>query len=91
MSKDRFGLVTIHGIDYQIVDIGMRMLTPRELYAAQGAPADYIIDHDYTGHIRKTSKLPVAEIWSRALCESTGNGESSGTVCKALQRHGRSK
>ncbi|MCY1713389.1 DNA cytosine methyltransferase [Caproiciproducens galactitolivorans] len=49
VSKDRFGLVTIHGVDYQIVDIGMRMLTPRELYAAQGAPADYIIDHDYTG------------------------------------------
>lgn len=49
VSKDRFGLVTIRGVDYQIVDIGMRMLTPHELYAAQGAPADYIIDHDYTG------------------------------------------
>jgi DNA (cytosine-5)-methyltransferase 1 len=49
VSKDRFGIVTIHGQDYQIVDIGMRMLEPRELYNAQGFPADYIIDRDYTG------------------------------------------
>lgn len=48
-SRDRFGLVTIEGVDYQIVDIGLRMLEPRELYGCQGFPADYIIDHDYTG------------------------------------------
>lgn len=45
-SRDRFGLVTIHGQDYQIVDIGLRMLAPRELYRAQGFPADYIIGDD---------------------------------------------
>lgn len=48
-THDRFGLVTIEGLDYQIVDIGLRMLEPRELYGCQGFPADYIIDHDYTG------------------------------------------
>ena len=48
-SKDRFGLVTIEGVDYQIVDIGLRMLEPKELYGCQGFPNDYIIDHDYTG------------------------------------------
>ena len=48
-TKDRFGLVTIEGVDYQIVDIGLRMLEPRELYRCQGFPGDYIIDHDYTG------------------------------------------
>ena len=42
-TKDRFGLVTVHGVDYQIVDIGLRMLTPRELYRAQGFPEHYII------------------------------------------------
>ena len=50
-TKDRFGLVTIEGVDYQIVDIGLRMLEPRELYGCQGFPKDYIIDHDYTGKI----------------------------------------
>jgi DNA (cytosine-5)-methyltransferase 1 len=49
-GKARFGLVTIHGQDYQIVDIGMRMLKPHELYAAQGFPANYIIDRDYKGN-----------------------------------------
>lgn len=48
-SRDRFGLVTINGTDYQIVDIGLRMLEPKELYGCQGFPDDYIIDHDYTG------------------------------------------
>jgi DNA (cytosine-5)-methyltransferase 1 len=49
-SRDRFGLVTIDGTDYQIVDIGLRMLEPRELYGCQGFPEDYIIDHDFEGH-----------------------------------------
>lgn len=48
-TKDRFGLVTIEGVDYQIVDIGLRMLEPKELYGCQGFPDDYIIDKDYTG------------------------------------------
>lgn len=48
-SRDRFGLVTINVTDYKIVDIGLRMLEPKELYGCQGFPDDYIIDHDYTG------------------------------------------
>ena len=49
-AKDRFGLVTVHGVDYQIVDIGLRMLTPRELYNAQGFPPDYEIETDCYGN-----------------------------------------
>lgn len=48
-SRDRFGLVTIAGEDYRIVDIGLRMLEPKELYGCQGFPEDYIIDRDDTG------------------------------------------
>lgn len=48
-AKDRMGLVTVKGEDYKIVDIGLRMLTPRELFDAQGFPADYIIDVDADG------------------------------------------
>ncbi len=48
-THDRFGLVTIQGTDYAIVDIGLRMLEPKELYGCQGFPDDYIIDRDYTG------------------------------------------
>lgn len=49
-TKDRMGLVTVHGQDYRIVDIGLRMLTPRELFNAQGFPASYIIDTDADGN-----------------------------------------
>lgn len=42
-TKDRLGLVTVAGQQYQITDIGMRMLEPHELYAAQGFPASYVI------------------------------------------------
>jgi len=48
-GKDRFGLVTVKGVDYQIVDIGLRMLEPKELYGCQGFPDDYIIDRDSDG------------------------------------------
>ena len=48
-ARDRMGLVTVRGQDYRIVDIGLRMLTPRELFDAQGFPADYIIDVDADG------------------------------------------
>lgn len=55
-THDRFGLVTIQGVDYRIVDIGLRMLEPKELYGCQGFPDDYIIDHDYTGKIYPRSE-----------------------------------
>ena len=42
-ANDRFGLVTVAGQEYQIADIGLRMLAPRELYRAQGFPDSYII------------------------------------------------
>lgn len=48
-TKDRFGLVTVHGEEYAIVDIGLRMLSPRELYAAQGFPASYQIEQGPDG------------------------------------------
>ncbi|PAC71339.1 DNA cytosine methyltransferase [Enterobacter cloacae] len=48
-GQDSTGLVTIDGVLHRIVDIGMRMLQPHELYRAQGFPEWYIIDRDYRG------------------------------------------
>lgn len=57
-TKDRFGLVTVKGESYQINDIGMRMLEPHELFAAQGFPPEYIIDRDCNGiKVPKTSQV----------------------------------
>lgn len=48
-ARDRMGLVTVHGETYQIADIGMRMLTPRERFNAQGFRRDYVIDVLFNG------------------------------------------
>jgi DNA (cytosine-5)-methyltransferase 1 len=43
-TRDRFGIVIVRGEAYEISDIGMRMLQPRELFRAQGFPDSYVID-----------------------------------------------
>lgn len=43
-TRDRFGLVYVEGEAYEIVDIGHRMLAPRELFRGQGFTDDYVID-----------------------------------------------
>lgn len=77
-TKERFGVVTVDiaGEPYAIVDIGMRMLSARELYAAQGFPASYIIDPVIAGKpLTKTAQIrmcgnsvcpPMAEALVRA-------------------------
>ena len=55
-ANEPFDMVTIHGEEYIITDIKMRMLQPRELFNAQGFPSDYIIDHDADGHQYPKSK-----------------------------------
>lgn len=52
-SKDRMGLVTIAGTDYQIADIGMRMLVPREQARAQGFEDSYILTGTKTSQTAK--------------------------------------
>lgn len=56
-SKDRFGLVMVQGQAYQIIDIGMRMLTARELYNANSFPPDYIIDRTENGPLTKVAQV----------------------------------
>ena len=91
-TKDRFGVVTvdIDGEPYAIVDIGMRMLSPRELYAAQGFPASYIIDPIVAGKpLTKTAQIrmcgnsvcpPMAEALVRANFAVAEAAASSGSA-----------
>ena len=87
-ARDRFGLVVIEGQEYRIVDIGMRMLAPRELFNAQGFPKDYIIEKDADGkHYPKSAQVarcgnavppPFAEALTRAnLPEICGERKAS--------------
>lgn len=75
-TRDRFNLVTVDGSDYQVVDIGMRMLTPRELFRAQGFPDRYIIDPVYerTWVTRKGKrKSRIAPLSGKAQVKMCGN------------------
>ncbi|MFH4586446.1 DNA cytosine methyltransferase [Vibrio alginolyticus] len=65
-TKHRFGLVTVRGENYQVVDIGMRMLEPHELFAAQGFPEGYKISHDSSG--KKLSKAKQVARCGNAVC-----------------------
>ena len=56
LKDDELLLLQINGTWWFIRDIGLRMLTPRELYAANGFPPDYIIDHDYQGNVYGKTK-----------------------------------
>lgn len=87
-ARDRFGLVVIEEQEYRIVDIGMRMLAPRELFNAQGFPKDYIIEKDADGkHYPKSAQVarcgnavppPFAEALTRAnLPEICGERKAS--------------
>ncbi len=65
-TKDRFGLVTIKGEPYAIVDIGLRMLTSRELYRAQGFPENYRIDTGADG--RPLTKTAQVRMCGNSVC-----------------------
>jgi len=69
VSKDRFGLVTVAGQKYQIADIGLRMLAPRELAKAQGFPVSYILTGTKSCQVAKIGNSvcpPIAEALVRA-------------------------
>lgn len=65
-TKPRFGLVMVEGQPYEIADIGMRMLQPRELYRAQGFPDAYVIDRGADG--RPLSKAAQVRMCGNSVC-----------------------
>lgn len=84
-TRDRFGLVTvtIAGEEYVIVDIGMRMLTPRELFNAQGFPPDYIIDRDSSGKpITKTAQVAKC---GNSVCPPLAKALAGANMPRAIQ------
>lgn len=75
-THDRFGLVTvvINSVEYVIVDIGFRMLTPRELARAQGFPDDFILDPVVSQWSKKKKKwMPPRRLSKKAQIKGIGN------------------
>jgi DNA (cytosine-5)-methyltransferase 1 len=67
-TKDRLGLVIckIDGEEYAIADIGMRMLQPHELFAAQGFPKNY--KFDFTASGKKLTKTEQVRMCGNSVC-----------------------
>lgn len=69
-TRDRFGIVMVEGQPYRIVDIGMRMLTPRELFLAQGFPPSYQIESGLfeDGERRPLTKTAQVRMCGNSVC-----------------------
>lgn len=67
-TKDRFAVVLVHGVEYVIVDIGMRMLVPRELFRAQGFPDTYVIDPVVDASGARLSKTDQVDKCGNSVC-----------------------
>jgi DNA (cytosine-5)-methyltransferase 1 len=83
-TRDRIGVVTVRGVEYQIVDIGMRMLTARERFNAQGFPPDYVIDLNVP-RVDSNGALVMARITGDQQGRMVGNSVSP-PVAAALVR-----
>lgn len=87
-TRDRLQLVTveIQGTEYAITDIGMRMLTPRELYRAQGFPDDYVIDGGDDMALSKTAQIRMC---GNSVCPPVAAALVRANVADQVQQRGR--
>lgn len=100
-TKDRFGMTSVIISDepMRIVDIRLRMLKPEELKLAQGFPADYIIDRDYSWkpypkseQVKRigNSVVPImAETLAKANCQYMKVGERQPAPVVYMQQNGQ--
>lgn len=80
-TKDCIGLVTVKGVEYQIVDIGMRMLTPRELARAQGFPDSYVLNPIVDG--KPLTKTDQVRMIGNSVCPPLARAIVEANVGKA--------
>ena len=72
---ERPELVTLNGEVMEVVDLGLRMLKPRELATAQGFPADYLLDPFYT-YTNKRGRIVTKRLSGTAQVRMIGNSVS---------------
>lgn len=86
-TKERFGLVTVQGEEYAIVDIGLRMLSPRELYTAQGFPLTYRIEADANG--KPFTKTAQVRMCGNSVCPPLSEALVRANFAHEAQSYGR--
>lgn len=85
IGDDEVILLQIRGTAYFIADIGLRMLTPRELYNAMGFPPDYIIDRDYTG--KEYSRSAQVARCGNAVCPPVAGALVAANIREAMPHY----
>jgi DNA (cytosine-5)-methyltransferase 1 len=85
-TKDRMGLVTVHiaGEPYIIADIGMRILSPRELFRAQGFPDEYKIDIEVDE--KPITKSDQVRMCGNSVCPQMAQALITANLNQALKR-----
>ena len=75
-SRDHLALITVwvDGDPYVIADIGMRMLTPRELARGQGFPDDYILTGTKSSQVARVGNS-VCPVMAEVLCRANFDRE----------------
>lgn len=86
-TKDRMGLVIVDGTDYAIADIGLRMLTPRELFRAQGFPDSYVIDRGENG--RRLPKDAQVRACGNSVCPPLARALVSANLAELIDLYAR--
>lgn len=86
-TRDRMGLVTVDGTDYEIADIGLRMLTPRELFRAQGFPESYQIDTGADG--RRFTKDQQVRCCGNSVCPPIARAIVAANVAEIVEMERR--
>ena len=84
-ARARAGLVSIDAVDYQLTDIGMRMLTPRELYNAQGFPDSYRISFEFNG--KPLTKEAQIRMCGNSVCPDVAKALVAANVRPHLHAH----
>jgi DNA (cytosine-5)-methyltransferase 1 len=87
-GKDRFGLVLVHvaGEPYAIVDIGLRMLSPRELANAQGFPSTYVLTGTKTSQVARLGNSVCPQVAAALVRENLASGAASVRPAKTRRR-----
>lgn len=89
-TRDRFSLVTVEidGQTFIIEDIGMRMLTPRERFRAQGFPDTYEIETgiDENGNELRLSQSAQGRMCGNSVCPVLPKALASANVPELANR-----
>ena len=80
--------LTIGGAEFVVVDIGMRMLTPRELFKAQGFPSTYIIGDDESQGLKLTKTAQV-RMCGNSVCPPLAEALARANFAHEAQIYGR--